>query len=149
MRHAEKPDDPHDPDLSPEGRARAKALASYIPDTFGRPDFIFAAAVSKHSSRPYETVQQLAKRTGMPIDATVADQDYSFLASEILSGEEYSGKQGVVCWHHGNIPSLLHALRAQDGEYPDPWDRKVFNLILKVDFSGDGPPKISRVIEPF
>src|SRR3977135_4277449 len=37
MRHAEKPDDPGDPDLTEAGRARAAALARYIPATFGKP----------------------------------------------------------------------------------------------------------------
>ena len=46
MRHAEKPTDDHDPHLSPPGKERAEKLATYIPDTFGKPDFVFAAAVS-------------------------------------------------------------------------------------------------------
>jgi hypothetical protein len=149
MRHAEKPRDPHDPNLSPEGRSRAERRASYIPDTFGTPDFIVAAAISKHSARPYETVEPLAKRTGKPIDATIADQDYGALASDLLSGGDYAGKQGVVCWHHGNIPSLLRGLGAKEGEYPDPWDSKVFNLILKVEFRDNAVPAVTKVHEPF
>jgi hypothetical protein len=54
----------------------------------------------------------------------------------------------VVCWHHGNIPSLAHALNAKTGDYPDPWDPSVFNLILQFDFLGD-MPTVTRVIEPF
>lgn len=152
MRHAEKPGDPQDPHLSPSGVARAKQLARYIPESFGQPDFIFASAPSKHSVRPYETVQPLSKRTGVPIDATYADQDYGALAADLLSGRtggDVAGKQGVICWHHGNIPSLLHALGAKDGEYPDPWDRNVFNLILRVDFKDGEDPRVSKVLEPF
>ena len=37
MRHAEKPTDDHDPHLSPPGKERAEKLATYIPDTFGKP----------------------------------------------------------------------------------------------------------------
>jgi phosphohistidine phosphatase SixA len=147
MRHAEGPNDPRDPNLSPEGLARAEKLASYVPTTFAAPDFIFAAAVSKHSMRPYETVEPLAKQTGKPIDATVADQDYGILAGDLLAGGPYAAKQGVICWHHGDIPALLHALGAKQGDYPDPWDPKVFNLILKVDFI-DGI-KVSKILEPF
>ena len=149
MRHAEKPKDPHDPHLSPRGGARAKELARYIPESFGQPDFIFAAAPSKHSMRPHETVQPLSERTGVPIDATYADQDYGALAADLLSGGNTAGKQGVICWHHGNIPSLLHALGAEDGGYPDPWKRDVFDLILKVDFEYGKPPHVTRVNEPF
>jgi phosphohistidine phosphatase SixA len=148
MRHAEKSADPSDPNLTPAGEARAKALADYIPNEFGAPDFIFAAAISKHSARPYETVKPLSKRTGVPIDATIADQDYGFLASELLKDTDYAGKTGVVCWHHGNIPSLMHALGAPSNAYPDPWDPKVFNLILKVEFPAGGLT-VGKVIEPF
>jgi len=59
-RHAEKPTDLLDPDLSDQGDDRAKRLVEYIPKTFGQPDFIFAAASSKHSNRPYDTVAPLA-----------------------------------------------------------------------------------------
>jgi phosphohistidine phosphatase SixA len=148
MRHAEKSADPSDPDLTAAGEARAKALAGYIPTQFGAPDFIFAAGISKHSARPYETVKPLSRRTGVPIDSTIADQDYGFLASELLSDTDYAGKGVVVCWHHGNIPSLMHALGAASGAYPDPWDPTVFNLILKVEFSPGGPT-VTRVTEPF
>jgi broad specificity phosphatase PhoE len=73
MRHAEKSDDPTDPELTPAGRHRAESLATYIPNQFGRPDFIFAASISKHSARPYETIKPLSKAIGVPIDATYAD----------------------------------------------------------------------------
>jgi phosphohistidine phosphatase SixA len=148
MRHAEKPDNPTDPNLTDSGQERAEKLASYIPQTFGSPDYIFAAALSKHSARPYETVEPLAKKTGKPIDATFADQDYGALASTLLSSPEYADKLVVVCWHHGNIPSLLRMLGCKAGDYPDPWDPKVFNLILKVQFAED-TPNVSRIDEPF
>ena len=50
MRHAEKLADPDDPNLSVPGQARAAALVAWYPATFGRPDFIFATAISKHSA---------------------------------------------------------------------------------------------------
>jgi len=148
MRHAEKSADPADPNLTAAGAARATALAKYIPDTFGEPDFIFAAAISKHSARPYETVKPLSKRTGVPIDATIPDQEYGVLARDLLSGADFAGKRSVVCWHHGNIPSLMHALGAASEDYPDPWDPSVFNWILKVEYSS-GAPSVTKVIEPF
>lgn len=148
MRHAEKPDDPDNPDLTSAGAERAEELATFIPKTFGKPDFIFAAAISRHSARPYETVKPLSKATGVGIDATFADNDYGALAKELRSKSKYVGMQIVVCWHHGNIPSLLRALKATDGSYPDPWDHKVFNLILKVELSS-ATVNVSKVIEPF
>jgi len=148
MRHAEKPIDPADPNLAPAGNVRATALAKYVPETFGGPDLIFAAAISRHSARPYETVKPLSKSTGIPIDATIADQDYAMLAHDLLSDASLRGKRIVVCWHHGNIPSMMHALGAANGSYPDPWDPNVFNLILKIDYSG-ADLSVTKVIEPF
>ena len=107
MRHAEKPDDPDDPDLTKDGLERAAKLATYIPQQFGQPDFIFAAAITRHSARPYETVKPLSKATGVGIDATIADNDYGALAKELLTKPKYADKLVVVCWHHGNIPPMM------------------------------------------
>ncbi len=149
MRHAEKPADPSDPDLTAAGKKRAKKLASYIPKEFGiKPDFIFAAAISRHSARPYQTVKPLSKHTGVSIDAKIADNDYGVLAQKLLTKKRYAGKTVVVCWHHGNIPPLMRALGTPDGEYPNPWDHTVFNLILRLEFPG-GKPKVKEVKEPF
>ncbi len=148
MRHAEKSDDPRDPDLSPAGRERAQRLIAYIPTTFGAPDFLFASAFSKHSHRPYETLEPLSNAIGVSIDKDFADQDYGALAQEIETNPQYDGKWIIICWHHGNIPSFAHALKAKSADYPDPWDPTVFNLILQFDFV-QGAINGSRVFEPF
>jgi phosphohistidine phosphatase SixA len=149
MRHAEKPDDPNDPDLTQAGLQRAESLAAFIPTRFGTPDFIFATSFSKHRARPFETVKPLSKATGVPIDTTYADQDYGALAQTLRSDARYHGKLIVVCWHHGNIPNLLHALKVSDGQYPDPWDRNVFNLVLQVILDAGATPTVTPVTEPF
>jgi phosphohistidine phosphatase SixA len=148
MRHAEKPDDASDPHLAPAGVARAQRLAAYIPDTFGKPDAIFAAAISKHSERPFETVELLAAACGLKKPKTpFADAQYALLANQLLTAP-YAGQRIVVCWHHGEIPDLMKALGAKHGDYPRPWDDLVFNLILKTDFAG-GTVTVTRVVEPF
>jgi broad specificity phosphatase PhoE len=149
MRHAEKPADPVDPDLSPAGLQRAQKLADYIPDTFGALDFLLASAISRHSARPYETIKPLSKKIGVPIDSSCADNDYGAFASALLSDPRYSGKKVLVAWHHGNIPSMADALGAPTGQYPNPWDPAVFNLILKFDWGADGPPAVTAIVEPF
>jgi phosphohistidine phosphatase SixA len=148
MRHAEKSeDDPLDPDLTPEGRERAKKLAAYIPEKFGRPDFLFATACSKHSNRPHQTLKPLSKAIDVPIDNTFAEQDYSALAYKLTSKPRFVGKLVVVCWHHGNIPPFAHA-KARSGDYPHPWGRLVFNLILQFDFKRS-TPRVTKIVEPF
>jgi broad specificity phosphatase PhoE len=150
MRHGEKPADPLQQDVAPEGRERADRLASYIPQTFGKPDFLFASAASKHSRRPIETLEPLAAQCGLTIDETYADQDYGALAYELRKDAKYDGALIVVCWHHGNIPNMMHALKADPKDYPDPWDRDVFNLILRVDMDHSGQRlQVSKIVEPF
>ena len=151
MRHAEKSADPMDPHLSSDGYARAAKLAEYVPDTLGVPQYLFATLISKHSVRPIETIEPLSAKIGVPIDSTYADQDYGALASQLLSDQRFagSGSMIVVCWHHGNLPSMAHALRANAGSYPDPWDAQVFNQILVLTFSGDDAPQVITLTEPF
>jgi broad specificity phosphatase PhoE len=148
MRHAEKSADPHDPNLTPDGVARADRLPDYIKATFGTPSFLFASAESKHSRRPIETLEPLSIATGLTIDTSFADQDYSALAHQLLEKDQYEDKLSIVCWHHGNIPSLAHALGLPDRAYPDPWDRGIFNLILAISFRS-GVPSVQLITEPF
>jgi broad specificity phosphatase PhoE len=149
MRHAEKGADLADPDLSEEGKARARQLVAYIPATFGQLDFLFATAQSNHSVRPIGTIKPLSETIGVPIDASYSDQDYGALAQELLSNAEYIGKKILVCWHHGNIPSFAQALRGTPGSYPDPWDPSVFNEILQFVYGPGDVPTVRQVLEPF
>ena len=105
MRHADKPDDPDDPDLSAAGVERAEHLATYIPQTFGKPDYIIATARSKHSDRPFETVEPLARGVGVTVQHDIRDKDFEDLIDEIFSDEAYRGKTVVISWHHGTLPA--------------------------------------------
>ena len=148
-RHAEKSPDLNDPHLTSAGEQRAMLLATYIPEQFGKPDFIFATANSKHSSRPFETVLPLSQAVGVPIDQSYADQDYGALALILRGSEKYHGKSVLICWHHGNIPSLLNAIGALVGTYPDPWPKMTFNMIIKLTIEGPRVSDATTVTEPF
>src|ERR1700688_2797986 len=106
MRHADKPDDPDDPDLSAAGMARAEHLATYIPQTFGKPDYIIATARSKNSDRPLETVEPLARAVGVTVQHDIRDKDFEDLVDEIFSDPAYGGKTVVISWHHGTLPAI-------------------------------------------
>lgn len=149
MRHAEKPSDPKDPNLSTAGFERAQNLVHYIPQEFGAIDFLFTNAISKHSSRPYETLEPLSKKIGIPIDATYADQDYEPLVSDLLSDSRYAGKRAIVAWHHGFLPSFAKALGASQGTYPDPWNPAIFDLLLKFAWKDSGGLDVTEIREPF
>jgi broad specificity phosphatase PhoE len=140
MRHAEKPDDATNPDLSAAGRERAEALPHRINTILSGPiNFIFAAARSARSDRPAETVTPLSQASGVEIDSTFADKDYPELAAQLLSHQTYDDQRIVVCWHHEHIPSFARNLGAPAGSYPTTWPGSVFDLILKFDWAGAVP----------
>jgi phosphohistidine phosphatase SixA len=149
MRHAEKPDDENSPDLTPAGFQRAERLPNYILSQYGRPDYIFASANSKKSSRPYETAVPLSKQFGIPIDTTFRDKDFERLADVLRHDNRFAGKFIVVVWHHGNIPAFAQALHARDGDYPPQWNSKVFNQILQFDYTSKSHPSVQCLTEPF
>ena len=149
MRHAEKPDDPRDPHLSDGGQARAEKLAAYVPTDLGNPDFLFASAPSKHSVRPIETITPLSNEIGVPIDSTIAEQDYPMLAQGLLTDPKFEGKLILICWHHGHIQGLASELGASGVNVPNPWDPSVFNLILNFAYSDESPPSVTQITEPF
>lgn len=151
MRHADKPDDPEDEDLSEAGMARAEHLATYIPQTFGKPDYIIATAHSKHSNRPTETVTPLAAALGIKVRHDIGDDDFEELVNEIFSNPAYHGTTVVVCWHHGKLPAIAAMLGAPAGSYPDPWPEDAYNIILdlRYDPNSGSPPTVMRVLEPF
>ena len=149
MRHAEKPLDPRDPNLSDAGKARADALSRYIAEDASTPDFLFASAASKHSVRSIQTLTPLSEKLGLPINTGIADQDYQVLSGELLSDPKFAGKVVLICWHHGNLPGLALDLNAPESDVPNPWDSGVFNLILKLDYSAGSIPFVTPITEPF
>jgi hypothetical protein len=146
MRHAEKPEDPADPNLSAAGLERAKALPARITPILGGPlNCIFAAEKSNHSDRPVETVEPLSEETGVEIDESFADADYATLAAQLRSRALYANARIIICWHHENIPAFAHDLGAPPGVCPNPWPSTVFDLILKFEFSGQSSPEVTAL----
>lgn len=149
MRHGEKPATAGDINLAPAGVVRAQQLVTYIPDTFGIPQFLFAAGESKDSNRPVETLQPLSQSVKVEIDSSFDDRQYKELASELLNNPTYDRALVLICWHHEKIPKLAHALDAAPGTVPDPWDDNVYNLVLVIDYASPDEPSVSQVLEPF
>lgn len=151
LRHSEKTGKLDDIYLSKAGEKRAERLASYIPQVFGRPDFIYAAARSKRSIRSMETVKPLAAALGIEVQYHIEDKDFKSLVTEIFSKSEYRGKTIVICWHHGKLPEIAALLGAPQGSHPNPWPQDCFNLILdfRYDAKSDAPPVVAQIVNPF
>ena len=134
IRHAEKLNDGRI-DLSPTGFERARLL----PKVFGpgaRPDVptpqvLFASRESPHSNRPIQTVTPLATALNLPIDDSFKNDQYTALASTLLSGK-YAGKVVLVVWHHGKIPQLASALGATPPYIP--WPDTQYDRIWRIDY---------------
>lgn len=151
IRHAEKPQDEKDPNLTPQGFKRAQALPSLFLQQPGaknlprlpRPAALFASAPSKHSNRPIETITPLAQALKLRINDAYEDRETTPIANEILSGK-YAGKVVLISWHHGEIPHLAKALGAADA--PKKWDDTVFDQIWMLEWV-DGQPQFSTIPE--
>jgi phosphohistidine phosphatase SixA len=142
IRHAEKPDDDKDPNLSPQGYQRADALAKVIPEHFPHPDFLIATKKGKASARPYETITPLSKALSEPIEATFKDEQFADVAHEVLTNPKYDGKTVLIAWHHGKIPDLAKALGVTDA--PDKWNPAVFDRVWEITYD-DGKPTFQNL----
>ena len=153
IRHAENPPNGHG--LSPRGEERAKAYINYF-ENFTvdskrlEPQAVVVAADSKHSHRPRLTVQRFAKAANLPIDNRFANKQPADLAAELRAN--YQGKVILVCWHHGQIPALLHALGAMpETLLPNgKWPRDVYDWVIMVSFDENGhviPDSTKRISE--
>lgn len=140
IRHAEKPTRDEDQHLSAEGKARARYLVQYIPETFGNPDYIFATEITKMSARPVMTVTPLwdaLPRT--TLDASVPDEDATHLGHHIVHHGHWDDQFVLICWHHGKIPDLLDGIGLKHHEYPDPWPEDDFDTVFEITFEHDEP----------
>jgi len=153
IRHAENPGDGHG--LSDRGQERAKAYVKFfenftIDSKKLEPNAIVVAADSKQSHRPRLTVEPFAKAGNLPIDSRFANKQPADLAAELRAN--YQGKVILVCWHHGQIPTLLRAMGA-DPETLLPnakWPKDVYDWVIMVSFDENGrviPERTKRIPE--
>ncbi len=141
LRHAEKPADESEVNLSQRGQARARALAAFLTTepvlgTNGQPSALFAPKVTRrgHTFRPYETLKPLADHLKLSVQTPYGPSDYAALARHILSDPALDGKTVVVCWIHDRLPALAKAL----GVEPKParWKGSVYNRVLDRNLQG-------------
>lgn len=133
VRHAEKPADSKDSNLTARGYARAAALVQFFSSSFDTPDFVFAAQKSSSSNRPVETLTPTATALHMVLNSSIADGDYATLAQTLLTDPQYTGMMVIICWHHGNIPALAAALGLTNS--PGPWPDAVFDRVWRIQYT--------------
>jgi hypothetical protein len=141
IRHAEKPENGRG--LSPRGEQRAQAYKDYflnftVDSKRLEPNAIFAANDSKHSRRPFKTIEPFAKAAKLPIDTRFHTNQYAELATTLRNTEQ--GKRILVCWRHGEIPNLLRALGATpESLLPHGnWPGHVYDWVILLSYDQDG-----------
>ena len=104
VRHAEKkivPPENKDPDLSPEGMARAEELARM----FGNSGI--AAIYATQYKRTQQTVQPLADKLGIPV-SIVNSKNTANLIEQIRA--QHSGQTVFIAGHNNTVPEIVAAL---------------------------------------
>lgn len=149
LRHAEKTGEDGDIHLSKAGFARAKRLATYIPDTFGAPVAIFAAPRTPLSARSIETVTPLSLAINVTISPGVVDAALPAFVRALFSDPELNGGTIVVCWQHHDLPEIARLLGVPDNVCPEPWPDDVFDAIIDITYDEDGNCTAQRLSQPF
>ena len=150
VRHAEKPASDDDPTLAVPGQERAQAYVIYFQNyalgtTPRTISYIFAAADSDASHRPYLTIAPLAAALKLEIDAQHKDLDYQKVADDLLQNAKYDNATTLICWHHGEILALAGALGVNPATLPpsahwppEPWPDEVFGWVLQLVYDANG-----------
>ena len=139
FRHAEDAEDGSKESLSLRGEERAMALVPMLTRT---PAFmagdagvvLFATKISRHatSNHTHDTLEPLASRLGLKVNAAYANSDYEALARHILTSATCKDKTILICWTHSFIPGLLVALGVSPE--PEPWPKGVYDRLLVITY---------------
>lgn len=143
IRHAEKP--PEGPHLSDTGRERAQALVGLFGDCFCKPDALVAAANTRKSSRPAETLEPLAAALGLTLNAAFGTMEVDRLAEHLRSASAPAGRVVLISWRQDGIPLLARALGAQDA--PAHWPEHVFDRVWRLLFSSDNTVRFADLAQ--
>jgi hypothetical protein len=129
--------------ISPRGEQRAEAYKNYflnfaIDSKRLEPNVVFAATDSKKSQRPRLTVEPFARAAKLKIDTRFGNNQSAELADDLRTNHQ--GKVILICWRHGNIPSLLRALGAKPKRFlPNgKWPGSISNWVIVLSFDQDG-----------
>lgn len=135
VRHAEKklePENP-DPDLSPEGVARAQEVARVFADA--GVNVIYATQYK----RTQQTVKPLADRNSLPVTLLDSKQTEE-LVSQIQT--THRGKTIFVSGHSNSVPAIISVLSNE--KLPDIPDNEYDNLFV-VTIYRFGEAKVTKI----
>ena len=145
VRHAEKSGagDPRDPELSPEGKARAEALAR----TLARAGV--TRLVASEFKRTQATLAPLAEKLGLEVDTRPAAA-LDPLAAELARSEP--GSVTVVAGHSNTLPTLAARLGVElsgttSGSQGEQLGDDEYDRLFVVSLPPDGAPVRPSLLE--
>jgi hypothetical protein len=114
---------------------------------FPTPQFIFATAPGA-SHRPLETITPTARALGLSINAgfTNSPSDIQQMTTEILNNGIYSGKVVLICWHHGQIPTVAQDLGVPAKDVPG-WKSTDFDRLWSITWDASGKPTLKDDVQ--
>jgi len=75
----------------------------------------------------------MADRLGLDVSTMYADKETKRIVKD-LRKKKFKGKTILICWHHGQMPKLIHEL-GQASPY-DKWPEGLFDRIINIDADG-------------
>lgn len=135
IRHAEKLET--SPHLSAQGHLHAERLAETIPEEYGVPDVVYAAAEDADSHRPVETARPLVDKYGIKFKDKIPHGDIRRLVKAVLK-KARKGKFVLVVWRHDELPAIARALGMKD--VPAKWPDDDFSTQWEIDVNKKGDP---------
>jgi len=117
FRHGEKPSGGYG-QLTCQGLNRALALYDALVPRFGKPAYVFAPsptpkiadpAGSYYYVRPLATVEPMAIRLGLPVNAHYAYSDVTSLVNAI-TGSSYASSKVFVAWEHAYLVKAVQMI---------------------------------------
>ncbi|MDZ7719966.1 MAG: phosphoglycerate mutase family protein [Balneolaceae bacterium] len=132
VRHAEKADNSHDPDLSEAGYERAEKLA----EMFKRVSFDAVYSTN------FKRTQKTAKSTADLNDLDLQIYDHQNPTSQVEKWlEMHQGETILVCGHSNSTPTFANTIL--EGEHFDEsFDESDYGNILIITIAGDGERKL-------
>ncbi len=129
VRHAEKVDDSHDPDLSPQGYERAARLHDLFVDT------VFDAVYSTPLIRTMETARPIAELNELDL----AEYDHRTPESTVSGWiERHKGEKVLISGHSNSTPMFANALLGRE-HFTSKFDESDYGniLIITIDEHGN------------
>lgn len=127
-------------ELSVRGWQRAGALlglfapsAASADSVIATPTSIFASAPTRSSLRPLRTVEILAQRLAIEINAGYGNGDEASLVANTLG----AGAVVLISWKHDGLPKLANAIVGDTDSTPQQWPEERFDVVWVFDRIGD------------